>query len=160
MSTWRNRPMTLNIEGFNELLIKLQAAGKNVDFEVEKCFSQCCKVVTEQLTEKAKSAGLDERLISKIQREKWHKGNTFYFEVGWKKAKPTYSNPIPDTYKVMFYNYGTPSNRYTKAGYYRGKESAHPIGSHGFIKKAKIASQNKCKKIQREFLAAALKELK
>lgn len=139
------------------MLEKLVEAGKNIDFEAEKCFSQCCKVVTEQLKEKAVSAGLDDRLVSQIAREKWHKGNTFHFEVGWRKVKK--NNPLPDTYKVMFYNYGTPSERYTKKGYYRGKEDAHPIGSHGFIKKAKTASANKCKKLQKQFLADALKDL-
>lgn len=140
------------------MLETLQQAGKDIDFEAEKCFSQCCKVVTEQLKEKAANAGLDPHLMQKIVREKWHKGNTFHFEVGWKKVAK--NNPLPDTYKVMFYNYGTPSSRFTKKGYYRGKEEAHPIGSHGFIKKAKIASVTKCRKIQKQFLADALKDLK
>lgn len=142
------------------MLEALVKAGKDVDFEAEKCFSQCCKIVTEQLTTKATSAGLHPHLLSKMQREKWHKGNTFHFEVGWKKVKPSKGGPLPDTYKVMFFNYGTPSERYTKKGYYRGKENAHPIGSHGFIKKAKTASANKCRKLQKQFLADALKDLK
>ena len=153
MATWRNRGLTLQLEGFDELVKALQKADKSIDFEVEKCFSQCCKVITDTLKEKAQQAELDADLINKITRDKRHNGNRFYFEVGWKKVAPTKSNPIPDVYKVMFYNYGTPQ-RTTKAGANRGEEK-----KHGFIKKAKLASKNKVKKLQKDFLKDALKDL-
>lgn len=146
--------MTLQLDGFEEMIKKLEKAGRNVDFEVEKCFSQCAKVMTETLIEKAEAANLDQNLIEKIEREKWHKFGKFHFAVGWEKVKRTYgSDPLPDVYKVMFYNYGTPV-RTTKSGENRGEERGR-----GFIKKAKLASKNKVRKIQRDFLANVMKEL-
>lgn len=153
MKTWRNRSMTFKLEGFNDLVEAIEKAGRNVDFETEKCFSQCAKVVTETLIEKAQEADLDAKLIDKITREKWHRHNIFYFSVGWEKVKATDKNPIPDVYKVMFYNYGTP-NRTTKSGANRGE-----VKEHGFIKKAKLASRNKVRKIQRNYLKDVLKDL-
>lgn len=126
------------------------------------------------LYEKAEKAGLPENLLEEIVHEETEiqNKNIWAATVGWKKPKP--KNPLPDTYKVMFYNYGTPSgNRNTKTGGQRlqidgkwvtlgtnrGQESAHPEGSRGFIKKAKLAAANKNKKLQKETLEKILGDL-
>ena len=154
MAVYRNHDLTLKIEGFDEMIKKLQKAGRDVDIEVEKCFSKCAKTVTDTLVEKARGAGLAESLVNKIEREKWHKFGVFHFSVGWKKVKPSVGNPLPDVYIVMFFNYGTP-RRTTKDGENRGE-----IKGRRFIKKAKMSAWNKVKKIQRDFIAQTMNDLK
>lgn len=145
----------MKLEGFDDMIKRLEKAGKNVDFEVEKCFSECAKTMTDTLVSRAKSAKLDDDLINKIERKKWHKYGVFYFEVGWEKVARSYGGEaLPDVYKVMFYNYGTPL-RATRDGQNRGK-----IEGRGFIKKAKLSAINKVKKIQKDFLARYVENLK
>lgn len=158
--TWRNRSSTLTLKGFDEFLEALEEAGAKCDNEGRKCFEKCAENLYDELYTKAEKAGLDNRLLEQIDETFIEEGNTWYYEVGWKKQKPSTSNPLPDTYKVMFYNYGTPKERVTKAGYNRGKESPHPKGSHGFIKKAKLAVVRKNKKLQNETLEKIIARLK
>lgn len=157
---WRNKSSTITLKGFEDFLEALQEAGATMEGEGRKCFEKCAENLYDELYSKAEKAGLDNRLLEQIDETFIEKGNTWYYEVGWKKQKPSTSNPLPDTYKVMFYNYGTPKERVTKAGYNRGKESAHPKGSHGFIKKAKLAVVQKNKKLQRETLEEIIKGLR
>lgn len=158
---WRNRSGTVQLKGFDDFLEKLQTAGASLEKEGEKCFKECTTVLYDELRTQAQNAGLAPRLVGKIREEAIMKSgaNIWYYEVGWKKQKPTKSSPLPDTYKVMFYNYGTPSERFTKSGASRGKESDHPKGSHGFIKKAKLAAASKAKKIQKETLKKIIGDL-
>ena len=149
----------LKVEGFYELLEKIQEAGKSVDVEGRKCFEECGENLYDALYSKAQKAGLDNRLLEQIEENVIEKHNVWRWEVGWKKQKSSKTNPLPDTYKVMFYNYGTPK-RTTKKGANRGEESAHPVGSHGFIKKAKLAAANKNKKTQQAFLEKIIEGLK
>lgn len=160
---WRNKSSTFTLTGFGEFLEALQEAGATMENEGRKCFEKCAENLYDELYLKAQKAGLDNRLLEQIEEEfiEVPNKNVWYYEVGWKKQKPSDSNPLPDTYKVMFYNYGTPKgNRVTKKGYNRGAETAHPVGSHGFIKKAKLAVVNKNKKLQRETLEKIIGELK
>lgn len=159
--TWRNKGSVLEIKGFEELYEKFEKAGKNAANEGRKCFEICAENLEDELNAKAESAGLPQHLIEQITTKITERPNEGYwrFEVGWRKTKP--KEPLPDTYKVMFYNYGTPSgNRHTKKGANRGQEPAHPLGSHGFIKKAKLAAGNKNKKVIKQKYDEILKELK
>lgn len=157
---WRNKSSTLTLKGFEEFLEALDEAGAKMEVEGRKCFEKCAENLYDELYNKAQKAGLDNRLLEQIDETFIERGNVWHYEVGWKKQKPTKSNPLPDTYKVMFYNYGTPKERFTKSGASRGKEEAHPKGSHGFIKKAKLAVVQKNKKLQRETLEKIIGELK
>lgn len=159
MRTFKNKTM-LKLTGFENFLEDLQEAGKRIDVEGRKCFEKAAENIYDELVAKAESAGLDNRLIEQISEEWDENGNAnrWNYSVGWKKAHPK-ANPLPDTYKVMFYNYGTP-RRTTKAGYNRGAESPHPKGSHGFIKKAKLAAANKNKKLYKDTLSKILEGLK
>ena len=157
---WRNKSSTITLKGFEDFLEALQEAGATMEGEGRKCFEKCAENLYDELYSKAQKAGLDNRLLEQIDERFIEKGNVWYYEVGWKKQKPTKSNPLPDTYKVMFYNYGTPKERFTKSGASRGKEEAHPKGSHGFIKKAKLAVVQKNKKLQKETLEKIIGELK
>lgn len=160
MATWRNRNTILQIEGFDELIKAVEKAERNVELETAHCFERCADILYDELYGKAAAAGLDSRLLGQIDDEMLEDYGIYRYRVGWKKQKPNYSGPLPDTYKVMFYNYGTPNGiRKTRAGYSRGQEPAHPIGSHGFIKKAKLAARRKVKKIQKDALKNILEDL-
>lgn len=151
----------LQLQGFDKFLESLQDAGKKMEDDGRKCFEICAENLYDELYKKAEQAGLDKNLLEKIS-EKFIENesqNIWSYEVGWKKQKDSKTNPIPDTYKVLFYNYGTPK-RETKAGYNRGKEPAHPKGSHGFIKKAKLAAVQRNKKVQKDTLEKIIGGLK
>lgn len=172
---WRNKSNTIELKGFDELLEKLQEAGKDLGTEGRKCFEHAAENVYDALYEQSKKAKLPDRLIEQIDEKfiEVEHANVWSYEVGWKKQKPSTADPLPDTYKVMFYNYGTPSSRNTNEGgqrvqidgkwvtlaQNRGKEEAHPNGSHGFIKKAKISAANKNKKLFKDFLKKALGDI-
>ncbi len=155
---WRNKSNTLEISGFEELYEKFAKAGKDASVEGRKLFEKCAENLYDELYYKGKSAGLQEHLLEQIEEDLIERENVWRASVGWKKPRP--KNPLPDTYKVMFYNYGTPSgDRITKAGANRGQETPHPKGSHGFIKKAKLAAAQKNKKLQKETLKRILGDL-
>lgn len=160
MRQFKNKSI-LKLQGFDDFLERLQEAGASMETEGRKCFEKCAENLYDELYSKGQQAGLDGRLLEQLEEEfiEVPSKNVWYYECGWKKQKPTATNPLPDTYKVMFYNYGTP-RRTTKKGYDRGEESAHPVGSHGFIKKAKLAVRNKNKKLQRATLDKIIGGLK
>lgn len=158
MAKWRNKSMTIQLTGFDELYKEFEKAGKQAEIEGRKCFERCAEVIYDELHDKAQQAGLDENLLEKMDDRMIEDHGIWRYEVGWRKQKPTTGNPLPDTYKVMFYNYGTPMRK-TKGGQNRGREKPHPEGSHGFIKKAKLSSKNKVKKIQQNALKEILKGL-
>lgn len=158
--TWRNRSMSLELKGFDELLEKLKEAGKNIDVDGRKVFENAAENMYDSLYEHSTKAGLSNRLIDKIDEEFIERTNYWHYSVGWKKQKPSKGNPIPDTYKVMFYNYGTPAERITRTGASRGQIHPHPKGSHGFIKKAKLAVVQKNKKLYNDYLKSVLGDLK
>lgn len=160
MRQFKNKSI-LQLQGFESFLERLQEAGAKMDYEGRKCFEKCSENLYDELYDKAQKAGLDNRLLEQMIHEEVEGGsaNVWRAEVGWKKQKPTAGNPLPDTYKVMFYNYGTPK-RTTKKGANRGQEDAHPVGSHGFIKKAKLAVRNRNKKLQEETLEKIIEGLK
>lgn len=158
MRQFKNKSM-LQLQGFDDFLERLEEAGATMENEGRKCFEKCAENLYDELYLKAQKAGLDNRLLEQIDERFIEEHGIWFYEVGWKKQKPTTTNPLPDVYKVMFYNYGTPK-RTTAAGENRGEETAHPKGSHGFIKKAKLAVRNKNRKLQEETLNKILKGLK
>ena len=159
--TWRNRSSSIQLKGFEEILEKLKEAGKKIDVDGKKVFKNAAENLRDSLYEHSTKAGLSNGLVEKIDEEFFENTNYWYYSVGWKKQKPSKGNPIPDTYKVMFYNYGTPSgNRMTKKGYNRGEETHHPKGSNGFIKKTKLAALKKNKKLYSDYLKSVLGDLK
>lgn len=155
MRQFKNKSM-LQLKGFDEFIERLEAAGAKMDNEGRKCFEKCGENLYDELYLKAQQAGLDERLLEQIDERFIEDYGIWYYEVGWKKQKPSSTNPLPDVYKVMFYNYGTP-RRKTKQGHNRGAEEPHPKGSHGFIKKAKLAAARKNKKLMKETLDKILR---
>lgn len=166
---WRNKSGTLQLKGFEEFYEKLLAAGKSADTEAQKLFDDSARNLNDELAKKAADAGLSNRLIGQITEDKiaMPQKNLWYYSAGWKKPRP--SKPLPDTYKVMFYNYGTPSGRHTKDGGQRVNIGGKwvTLGTnrgiekpHGFIKKAKLAAARKNKKLCEETLEKILGDLK
>jgi hypothetical protein len=145
---------TIELKGFDEFIQNLQDAGGKIDREGKACFEKCAKETEAQLIAKAKSAGLDPKLLRELKSEtiQNNSAGVWYFETGWKKGKPD-ANKISDAYKVLFYNYGTPK-RTTKKGQNRGKEK-----TTNFIANAKRAAARKCKKVQKDFLQDITKGL-
>lgn len=160
MRQFKNKSI-MKLQGFENFLERLQEAGATMENEGRKCFEECAETLYDELYYKSLKAGLDTRLVEQIHEEfiEIPNKNVWHYECGWKKQKPTAENPLPDVYKVMFFNYGTPE-RTTKSGANRGKIEAHPVGSHGFIKKAKLAAAKKNKKIQEQTLEKILGDLK
>lgn len=155
MRQFKNKSL-LQLQGFEEFLERLEEAGASMETEGRKCFEKCAENLYDELYLKAQKAGLDNRLLEQLEEKfiEVENKNVWYYECGWKKQKPTATNPLPDTYKVMFYNYGTPK-RTTKDGANRGE-----IKKHGFIKKAKLAARNRNKKLQEEAYHKIIKGLK
>ena len=151
-----NNKSILKLQGFDDFLERLQEAGADMENEGRKCFEKCAENLYDELYLKAQKAGLDNRLLEQLEEEfiEVPSKNVWRYEVGWKKQKPTAGNPLPDAYKVLFYNYGTPSRK-TKDGANRGK-----IDTHGFIKKAKLAARNRNKKLQEETYQKIIEGLK
>jgi hypothetical protein len=145
----------LSLTGFEELAEALNKAGKNVDVEGRKCFEKCAENVYDALEAKAREAGLAENLIEKIDEIITEKHGLWAYYVGWKKTRYNPRNLSPWA-KVAFFNYGTPMRK-TKSGQNRGQETAHPEGTHGFIKKAKLAARQKNKKLQKDTLTRIAK---
>nr|DAJ98109.1 MAG TPA: type I neck protein [Caudoviricetes sp.] len=144
MRQFNNKSM-LQLKGFDEFLEALEEAGKKCDIEGRKCFEKCAENLQDELVDKAEKAKIPEKLIDEISEEIIEKPYLWRYSVGWKKSKPK-KDILPDTYKVMFMNYGTP-RRKTKKGANRGE-----IKSRRFIKKAKLAAARKNKKVMNETL--------
>lgn len=162
---------TLTLQGFDDFLEKLQEAGKKAEVEGRKCFEECSDNLYDELYSKSQKAGLDSDLLNKISKEtvEVDNKNIWRCEVGWKKTKPTApGKALPDTYKVLFLNYGTPSRRVKEGGqriqidgtWVTLKENRGAESGKGFIKKAKLAAATRNKKLQKETLEKIIGELK
>lgn len=145
------RTSILDIEGFEEFYEKLQQASMNAEREAKKCLDECGQILKSEIETQAKKAELEPYLLNEMFEDKVSNSGIWSYEVGWRKPNITYKGELPDTYKVLFYNYGTPSNRYTRSGENRGQEQSHPQNSKGFIHKAKISARRKVKKKQKEY---------
>ena len=102
MANWRNRSMTFELKGFDELYQQIEKAGKNAEVEGKKCFYDCANAIHSELHAKAQQAGLAQRLLEKMNSKTIEGHGVWRYEVGWKKQKSSKTNPLPDTYKVMF----------------------------------------------------------
>ena len=128
--------ITLKLDGFEELLKDIEAAGGNINKAVDSAMKQSAQIVQAELKKQMKGASpkaVDSRLISRMPPPsiEWD-GNECRAKVGYKKGN---YNPkkLDDGYKAIFINYGTPR-----------------IAPREFIKKAKRKSQKPVKNTQEE----------
>lgn len=150
--------ITLNLEGFDELIKRLEAAGQKADKVCEKIMRESAKVAESELVSSARRADLDESLISEIRSNVKSEGGVISAEVGWELG--AYDKKSPSAgYKVIFQNYGT-SKRKTLKGSNRGEISRSDRGRRQFIAKAKKNARPKIKKLQQEALDEILGGLK
>jgi len=128
--------MKLDLNGFKELLERIQKAGGNIDAAAEKALVESAKPFMEDLKtgiKKHHRTGLTEASLNdptQIERE----GNRLTLKVGFDLGK----GGLP----ALFLEYGTPRSK------------AEP-----FIQQAIKRNQAKARKIQKEILTKILKEL-
>lgn len=140
----------LKLTGFSEFLEDLQEAGGRIEVEGKKCFEECSQNLYDELYSKAKKAKLSQDLLNKMISETDFKDGVWSYSCGWKKFSSPNVTPLPDFYKVLFANYGTPE-RQTKAG-----KSTGSVTGKNFIKKAKRSAATKNKKVQQEMIERIL----
>lgn len=140
--------INIKLEGFEEILKDIEAAGRSIDSAVESCVRQSAQTVDKELRAQLKQtteSDLADRMPQPtIERE----GNRITAFVGFKKGAYNPKNPS-DGYRAMFLNYGTPHRQK------HGQEAAR-----GFITKAKKTSARIVKKQQKEALNKILSRLK
>jgi HK97 gp10 family phage protein len=138
----------LKLEGFDDLLQQIEAAGRTADSAAESAVKASAQVMQAELKTAlsgATSSGLAQKLPApEIKKE----GNTVSASVGFQSTAYNPRNPS-DYHKAIFLNYGTPTRKK------HGKEAAR-----GFVVKAKRRARPKIKKVQKEALEKILARLK
>jgi hypothetical protein len=157
----------IKLKGFDEFIEKLAEAGAKAETEGKKCFDGCVDNFHTELKQKATAANVPAYLVNEIEVENRSEHGSFYAEIGWNKPDWSGKGEIPDAYKVLFWNYGTP-RRATKTGGQRVNISGQwrtvgtdrgKIEAKHFIGNAKRAAANRNRKLQRETLDKILKGL-
>lgn len=139
----------LQLEGFDELLKKIEKAGGSIDASAETCIKKSANIMEAELKTQMSKAGVDSGLINKMPAPTIEKeGNRITARVGYKKGAYNPNDPS-DGYKVVFLNYGTPKRKK------HGK-----IKARGFIAKAKNKARPQIKRQQEETLNDILGGLK
>lgn len=143
----RSSSIILKLEGYDELITKIEKAGGSIDSTVTRALTESAKVMHSYLEQELKDATESDLAKRMPQPEIIKDGNKISARVGFEKG--TY-NPkkLTDGYKALFLNYGTPHRKK------HGIEEAR-----GFIWKAKKAAKSKIRKKEKETLDEILKEL-
>lgn len=137
--------ISLNLNGFDEILKKIEKAGGSIAASVDSCMKESAQIQQDVLKEQMKKKGVDTKLINRMppSEVKWD-GNRCEARVGYKKGKYDPKN-LSDGYKVTFLNYGTP---------HRSKHGK--VKALGFIKAAKKKARSPIKKKQKDTLERIL----
>lgn len=142
----RKSYIQLNLEGFDDLLKKIEDAGGSINGAVDSCMKQSAQIQRDELQKAMRSAKpkpVDGGLINRMPQPtvEWN-GNTCTARVGYKKGSYDPKN-LSDGYKAVFINYGTPR-----------------IEPRNFIDKAKKKAKKPIKAAQEEALNKILERLK
>ena len=141
--------ITLKLEGFDELLKEIEAAGGTIDSAAKQCMQTSADIMHNELITQMKAANVDSGLVNRMPAPEIEAANNrVTARVGYKKGAYDPRNPS-DGYKVVFANYGTPR---------RSKHGKQP--EKGFIQKAKKKANTKIKKVQSDTLNKILGGLK
>lgn len=149
--------ITLNIDGFDELLAAVKRAQGNVEKAAEECARRSARVLESNLKREAEASGAD---TSEVRTEIKHDALKLRANVGWKLGSYDSKNPSQG-YRAMFVEYGTGKfsdrgkgkDRQTAAGYNRGSTLPHP-----FMNNARKKSEKPIHAIQEEMLQNIAKE--
>lgn len=100
--------LKLNIDGFDELIQKLQESNKNVKEIIHKVSTEGKQIVEEEYKNQMRLKNVDSGLISRMDPSSIETdGSITTVEVGYKKGQ-YHPKDISDGYKAIFINYGTP----------------------------------------------------
>lgn len=139
----------IKLEGFDDMLNDIEAAGGSIDKACISALSQSAQTMQSALKGAMNSSDLASDLANRMPPFQIEpSGNRFTAKVGFMETPYNPRNPS-DYHKAVFANYGTP---YRKR---HGKESAR-----GFVQKAKKAARPKIKKQQKAALTKILERLK
>lgn len=138
----------LQLNGFDDLLKKIQKSEGNVEKAAEKCIRKSADIMQETLSNEMQKSNVDKGLINNMPPPEIQKEHGLITaRVGYKKGAYDPKN-LTDGYKVVFVNYGTPYR--SKHGKIMGKTVRR-----GFIQRAK----SKAKKPIQQQQEATLKEI-
>ena len=138
----------LKLEGFDELLQQIEAAGRTAESAAESAVKASAQVMQTEL-KSTLSAATDSGLASRLPPPKViKKGNEVSASVGFEPTAYTPRN-LSDYHKAIFLNYGTPNRKA------HGKEAAR-----NFVAKAKRRARPKIKKAEKEALEKIIERLK
>lgn len=138
----------IKLEGFDELLKKIESSGGTIKSAVDTCMKKSAKIMEDSLKTEMKKANVPSDLINRMDapKVKWEY-NACTASVGYEKGTYNPDN-LSDGYKVVFLNYGTPHR------------SVHgKVKARGFIGRSKKKAKSQIKKSQEETLQDILKEL-
>lgn len=139
----------LNLNGFEDLIKKLEQTGKSIDEASEICIKISAGIMNDELKRSMKKAKVSSDLIERMPHYEIKKvGNRFTAKAGYRKG-PYDPKNISDGYKAVFINYGT-----------KEREKRGHIDETEFIKEAKINAKRKIKKKQEKMMKDIVKKLK
>lgn len=143
----------LKLEGFDELLKEIEAAGQSMKSAVESTMKESAQTMQEQLKSEMRKANVPNDLVERMPLPSVTASDTnVYAEVGYHKG-PYNPNDLSDGYKVVFLNYGTPNRKK------HGKIQKGGKIKLGFIKRAKSKARPILRKQQEETLKKILSGL-
>lgn len=144
----------LKLDGFEEMLKKIEKAGGSVDEAVKTCLESSANIMETQLKYEMRDADVPENLIDRMPEAEFENHHGLQsVKVGYRKGTYDPKN-LSDGYKVAFLNYGTP--RRSK----HGKIQEGGKIKLGFIARAKRKAKPKIRKAQEKTLDNILKGLK
>ena len=141
-------PMSIEFEGFNDLIKKIEKAGGSIHRTSKTCMQLSARIMDTELRNGMAKAGVDPDIIAEMPAPTVEVDHGLITaKVGYKKGA---FNPddLTTGYKVVFYNYGTP---------HRTEHGKMP--RKNFIVKAKRRAKRKIKKQEEEALHKILKGL-
>ncbi len=139
----------IKLEGFDDLLARIEQAGGTIDDAAEACIEKSAQIMQDELKTQMEKSGVGSDLINRMPSPTIEKdGNRLTARVGYKKGAYDPKN-LSDGFKIVFLNYGTPKRKK------HGK-----LKARGFIQRAKKKAATKIKKQQEQTLNEILGRLK
>lgn len=137
------RKPILSLDGFDELLAKIQKAGGTIDQAADTCARKAADIADQNLRQAMQTAKVDSDLISKMPKPSVEKeANSWHVKVGYVKENRMDPDNLSEAYKVILLNYGTPHRT----------ESKGQVKKKLFVRKAKRKSTAAIKKMEEETL--------
>lgn len=147
----------LKLDGFDELIKKIEKANGNVDEIVTDCMKKSADIMEAELKSQMQDANVSKKLIDKMPPPVIENDyGEITARVGYKKGAYDPNNPSVG-YKVVFMNYGTPYR--TKHGKIKDISEGGKKLKLGFIARAHAKAKPKIKKQQKNALEESLKGL-